>query len=347
MSDERENPGNDSVDVSIGPLRPEDWPAARLIYIEGIETGNATFETVAPEWEAWDSGHRLECRLAARAHGELIGWAALSPVSRRAVYSGLAEVSVYVGARFRGIGAGRRLLEGLIECSEPLGIWTLQAGIFFENTASMALHERCGFRRVGVREKMGRLRGVYRDVVLMERRSRRIEFDDTRADAKRDGGVVGLSPPALTSPLCARMMRYDDWANRTVVAALLESPDAGSWRWMGHIIGTHGLWLERLGQWHSSLAIWPDLPPREAPMHLDRIRDAWCDYLAAQPTLTNSVSYTNSRGEPWHSKAADISMHVILHGVYHRGQIASSMRRNGSEPAYTDFIHAVRSGLIE
>jgi L-amino acid N-acyltransferase YncA/uncharacterized damage-inducible protein DinB len=343
VSDERENRDDDRL-VSIGPLRPEDWPAVQGIYIEGIETGNATFETVAPEWEAWDAGHRPECRLAARSAGQLIGWAALSSVSRRAVYSGLAEVSVYVGAIARGIGAGRRLLEGLIECSEAEGIWTLQAGILTGNAASIALHERCGFRHVGVREKMGRLNGVYRDVVLMERRSRRIEFET--GDAGATNGVVGS--PALDWPLGARLLRYDDWANRTVLtAALLDSPEAASWLLMGHIIGTHGLWLERLGQWRATLVIWPAIPASEAVAHLDRIRDAWRDYLAAHPALDEPVRYTNSKGEPWLSKAADIAMHVILHGVYHRGQIASAMRRAGLEPAYTDFIHAVRSGFVE
>jgi L-amino acid N-acyltransferase YncA len=332
--------------VTIDSLRPADWPAVRRIYIEGIETGNATFETVAPEWEAWDASHRTECRLAARAGDELAGWAALSSVSRRAVYSGLAEVSVYVAARRRGKGAGRRLLERLIECSESIGIWTLQAGILSGNAASLTLHERCGFRRVGVREKMGRLSGVYRDVVLMERRSRRIEFDGT-ADADRDAANAAASPPDLSSPLCARLLRFDDWANRSVVAALVDSPEAVSWRWMGHIIGTHGLWLERLGQWRSPLAIWPELPPSDAATHLDRIRDGWRDYLRAHPALGDTARYTNSKGEPWLSKASDIAMHVILHGVYHRGQIASAMRRAGMEPVYTDFIHAVRRGFVE
>jgi len=152
-------------------MSPEDWPAVRAIYLEGIATGNATFERSAPEWERWDEAHLPTCRLLSRAAGEVVGWAALSPVSRRAVYAGVAEVSVYVSARARGQGVGTRLLARLVEVSEREGLWTLQAGIFPENTASIELHQRAGFRVVGIREKIGSMDGRWRDVVLMERRS--------------------------------------------------------------------------------------------------------------------------------------------------------------------------------
>jgi len=148
-----------------------DWPAVRFIYGEGIASGNATFEKIAPEWERWDEDHLHVCRLVAFASDEVVGWAALSPVSRRPVYAGVAEVSVYVSERARGQGVGAALLSRLVEDSEREGIWTLQAGIFPENTASIELHQRAGFRVVGVRGKLGLMDGRWRDVVLMERRS--------------------------------------------------------------------------------------------------------------------------------------------------------------------------------
>src|SRR4030095_8369241 len=141
----------------IDHLQPEDWDAVRAIYLEGIATGNATFETEAPEWDDWDTAHLACCRLVARDRGTIVGWAALSPVSRRAVYAGVAEVSVYVSTSQQGKGIGRLLLQRLIEESERNGIWTLQAGIFPENTASIELHRKCDFRVVGEREKIGRL----------------------------------------------------------------------------------------------------------------------------------------------------------------------------------------------
>ena len=155
----------------IEPMNPRDWPAVREIYLEGIRTGNATFETSAPEWEKWDAGHLPSCRFAARAGDDLLGWAALSPVSGRCVYAGVAEVSVYVAERARGQGIGLNLLRSLVEVSEKADIWTLQAGIFPENVASIEVHKRCGFRVVGTREKIGCMDGRWRDVVLMERRS--------------------------------------------------------------------------------------------------------------------------------------------------------------------------------
>jgi phosphinothricin acetyltransferase len=160
--------------IAIAALSPEDWNDVRRIYVEGIATGNATFETEPPAWEAWDGSHRADSRLVARSGGRFVGWAALSKVSERCAYGGVAEVSVYVAADARGRGVGRRLLEELVRSSEEAGVWTLQAGIFPENVASIALHERCGFRLVGVRERLGKLRGAWRDVALLERRSRRV-----------------------------------------------------------------------------------------------------------------------------------------------------------------------------
>lgn len=155
----------------IEALAPADWPAVRAIFLEGIATGQATFETEAPEWEAWDAGHHAACRLVARAGEAIVGWAALSPVSARRVYSGVAEVSVYVAASARGRGVGHALLEALVETSERNGFWTLQSAVFPENEASLAVHLGCGFREVGRRERIAQLHGAWRDVLLLERRS--------------------------------------------------------------------------------------------------------------------------------------------------------------------------------
>lgn len=159
------------MNVEIVTMRAEDWPAVQGIYAEGIATGNATFETAVPDWSQWDAAHHKHCRLIARDSETILGWAALSPVSRRQVYAGVAEVSIYVAEKARAKGIGRALLESLIEQSEKHGVWTLQAGIFPENVASIALHKFCGFREVGVRRRLGRLAGVWRDVLLLERRS--------------------------------------------------------------------------------------------------------------------------------------------------------------------------------
>jgi len=158
--------------ITIEPMTAADWESVRTIYQEGIATGNATFETEAPSWDAWDRAHLAEPRLAARDDaGRVLGWAALTPVSGRCVYAGVGDLSVYVAAEARGRGVGRALLDALIESSERAGIWTLQAGIFPENAASLALHRGCGFRKVGRRERIGKLKGVWRDVLLLERRS--------------------------------------------------------------------------------------------------------------------------------------------------------------------------------
>jgi len=158
-------------ELTIAPLRPGDWQEVKAIYLEGIATGNATFETAAPSWEQWDAGHLRFARLVARLECNLIAWAALSPVSQRGVYSGVAEVSVYVSASSRRSGIGRRLLQSLIDESEHNGIWTLQAGMFPENTGSLALHQSCGFREVGRRRRIGKMNGIWRDTILLERRS--------------------------------------------------------------------------------------------------------------------------------------------------------------------------------
>jgi L-amino acid N-acyltransferase YncA len=164
------------MNFEIMPMRPENWTAVRKIYSEGIATGNATFETELPDWEKWDSNHRKDCRLIAQDGGWIVGWAALSPVSARQVYSGVAEVSVYVAAAACGGGVGKLLMKTLIEESENHGIWTLQAGIFPENTASIGLHKSYGFREVGVRRRIGKLGATWRDVLLLERRSSRVGF---------------------------------------------------------------------------------------------------------------------------------------------------------------------------
>jgi phosphinothricin acetyltransferase len=155
----------------IDDMGAADGPAVQAIYAEGIATGQATFETTLPEWSEWDSDHLPVPRLVLRTGTEVVGWAALSPVSDRCVYGGVAEVSVYVAEAKRNQGLGKLLLEALIERSEASDIWTLQAGIFSENTASISLHLSCGFRLVGVRERLGQLNGVWRDVALLERRS--------------------------------------------------------------------------------------------------------------------------------------------------------------------------------
>lgn len=152
-------------------MQPADWTEVRAIYLEGIDTGNATFETAAPSFADWNKAHLPFARLVARLGGGTVGWAALSPVSSRCVYGGVADLSVYVAAASRGAGVGRKLLNALIVESERHGIWTLQAGIFPENAASLALHRACGFREVGRRERIGRMYGLWRDTILLERRS--------------------------------------------------------------------------------------------------------------------------------------------------------------------------------
>ena len=163
----------------VDKMTPDDWEQVRSIYLVGIETGNATFESEAPDWDMWNSSHIQYCRLVARAGKGVVGWAALSPTSGRCVYSGVAEVSVYVADKYRGLRIGGQLLAALIKASEEKGIWTLEAGIFPENKGSIRLHRRNGFREVGRREKLSKMtygphEGIWRDVVLMERRSKSV-----------------------------------------------------------------------------------------------------------------------------------------------------------------------------
>lgn len=157
--------------MRIRNLIEDDWEFVRAIYLAGIATGHATFETAAPSWENWNLGHLPAPRLVAIADEAVVGWATLSSVSTRSAYAGVAEVSVYVAPAAQGKGIGRALLESLVQESEQQGIWTLQASIFPENVASILLHKSCGFREVGTRERIAKLNGVWRNTVLLERRS--------------------------------------------------------------------------------------------------------------------------------------------------------------------------------
>lgn len=152
-------------------MAPEHWDDVKRIYEEGIATGNATFQTEALSWEEWDKSHLQSCRLVAVEDNRVSGWAALTPVSGRCVYAGVAEVSVYVANAARGKGIGKKLLEALIEESEKNNLWTLQAGIFPENIPSIKIHESCGFRLIGKRERIGKMNGKWRDTLLFEKRS--------------------------------------------------------------------------------------------------------------------------------------------------------------------------------
>jgi L-amino acid N-acyltransferase YncA len=158
--------------MEIKPVQKNDYPAIAEIYLQGIATGHATFQSEAPEWEVWDKSHLSFCRLAAFEGEEMLGWTALSPVSSRCVYGGVAEVSIYVASNARGNGIGKKLLAQLIKESEENGLWTLQSGIFPENISSIKLHEDIGFRKIGYREKIGKMNDVWRDNLIMERRSK-------------------------------------------------------------------------------------------------------------------------------------------------------------------------------
>jgi L-amino acid N-acyltransferase YncA len=157
--------------VELRHLEPDDWPAVAEIYWDGMRGGLATFETEVPAWDTWDTAHLCDHRLVADLLGEVVGWAALSPASKRRCYLGVVENSVYVARAAQGLGIGRKLLEALIAGAETAGIWTIQTSIFPENRASLALHERCGFRVVGTRVRIGKRDGVWRDTVFLERRS--------------------------------------------------------------------------------------------------------------------------------------------------------------------------------
>lgn len=161
--------------MEIRILEASDWPSVKEIYEQGIATGNATFQTEAPSWQDWDKAHLESCRFVLETDNQIVGWAALSPVSSRCVYAGVAEVSVYVNPALSGKGYGSTLLGALIVESEKLGLWTLQSGIFPENTGSIKMHEKAGFREVGYREKIGKMNGIWRDTILLERRNQNIK----------------------------------------------------------------------------------------------------------------------------------------------------------------------------
>jgi L-amino acid N-acyltransferase YncA len=160
-----------SLPLSIRPMLAEDWPAVRRVYAEGIATGSATFDSEIPEWEEWSARHLAAARIVAERNGTVVGWAALMPVSPRACFRGVAEVSVYVGDSARGAGVGKALLSALITESERAGIWTLFSSIQADNPVSLALHEKCGFRLIGRRERLAQRNGVWKDTFNLERRS--------------------------------------------------------------------------------------------------------------------------------------------------------------------------------
>ncbi len=163
--------------MNIRKMTPTDWDAVAAIYAEGIATGVATFEKDIPTYESWDAAHMKSCRLVAVAENQILGWAALSPVSNRCVYGGIGEVSVYVSSESRGHGVGKTLLNALVTESEAAGLWTIQSGIFPENESSIKLHKNVGFRLIGKRERVGKLDGIWRDNLLFERRSQRVGID--------------------------------------------------------------------------------------------------------------------------------------------------------------------------
>ena len=160
--------------MEITKLTEKHWPEVRAIYESGLATGNANFSTQAPGWEEWDFAHLINCRLAAVENNEVFGWAALSATSDRCVYEGVAEVSVYVREDARGKGVGSGLLKAIVEESEKHGLWMLESRIFVENLASLTIHKRNGFRLVGRRERIGKMNGVWRDTILLERRSNKV-----------------------------------------------------------------------------------------------------------------------------------------------------------------------------
>ena len=158
--------------ITIRPFVKSDFPSVKGIYQQGIDSGEATFQEQAKEYDVWNESLLPSCRLVAESNRQIIGWAALSSTSNRCVYSGIAEVSVYVSSNSQGLGVGNSLLEALIKASEEQGIWTLQAGIFPENKASIHIHSKNGFKVLGIREKLGQMNGIWRDIVFMERRSK-------------------------------------------------------------------------------------------------------------------------------------------------------------------------------
>ncbi|PRR77895.1 GNAT family N-acetyltransferase [Clostridium luticellarii] len=163
------------MNFNIEEMTEKHWKEVSKIYLEGINTGKATFQTEVPTWQDWNNSHIDLCRLAACSDDKVLGWAALSSISSRCVYAGVAEVSIYIGKEYRGKGIGTALLKNLIKLSEENGFWTLQSVIIKENIGSITLHKKCGFRKVGIRERLGKMsNGVWHDVVLMEHRSKSV-----------------------------------------------------------------------------------------------------------------------------------------------------------------------------
>jgi len=165
------------MNLVIRGMQPTDWSQVAEIYKQGIETGNATFQQIIPTWDEWNHAHLACCRIVAVVDNRIAGWVALSPVSSRPVYAGVAEESVYVGTEYRGLKIGTKLLEAIITASESNGLWTLQTGIFPENKASIAIHTKAGFRQIGYREKVGKMKNTWRNTVLLERRSSVVGID--------------------------------------------------------------------------------------------------------------------------------------------------------------------------
>lgn len=166
------------MNYTIEEMKESDWNEVSQIYLEGINTGIATFQNSIPSFEDWNNGHIKSCRLVAKSEGKVLGFAALSPTSSRPVYSGVAEVSIYIGENHKGLGIGHALMTNIIKLSEENNFWTLQSGIIRENTASIELHKKCGFREIGIREKVAKMdNGVWHDTVLMERRSKTVGID--------------------------------------------------------------------------------------------------------------------------------------------------------------------------
>ena len=163
-------------EISINEMLPSDWNRVREIFNEGIQTANATFRTEAPTWDEWDKDHLTNCRFVAKRSGEVVGWVALTPFSTMRAFSGVVEVSIYIASSAAGMGVGSRLLHHVINASEEHNIWTIQAMIFPENSASIHLHKKFGFEEVGTRKQIGKLNGVWRDVALLERRSAHVSF---------------------------------------------------------------------------------------------------------------------------------------------------------------------------
>lgn len=166
------------MNYTIEEMKEFDWEEVSKIYLEGINTGIATFQNSIPTYDEWNSGHIKSCRLVTKSDGKVLGFAALSPTSSRLVYSGVAEVSIYIGENYRGLGIGKALLTNLIKLSEENNFWTLQSGIIRENTSSIELHKKCGFREIGIREKVAKMdNGIWHDTVLMERRSKAVGIE--------------------------------------------------------------------------------------------------------------------------------------------------------------------------